>query len=421
MHFSRPFTSDQPLYELLWFVVGSTVAIPVVHWWSQRRSAKPKGVQTRGVSEALVELYAESRKAERLETLATSIGREVADLTSSLESHAQLLVEASGDPKLSSERAENLWKAARRMRFFIHKLLSFAQAESLQLGATDVTKLLLEFRKELDVHAPDGIKVDVVTASALPLAMAEETSLRNALLFLVQTLLDLEPNASELSLHARTGVDEEETPTGEIKIQVESEEGKTLPPPSPDRLQIDFAAARNLLHAQGATISLDHTPGLNAMVCVCLAATLRSLPASTFGPPIAVDRHGFGGVLVLEADPSIRAIVSGELRATDRNIFACTDGASARSLFTATPERFELLILDRSSRLEPGDQIALDAMRINPDVKVLLMTAGINPPPDFPAVFLPRLRILRKPFGIQELRMTIQDLLGARAETVQEG
>ncbi len=372
------------------------------------------------ISEEVVELYAESKNAEPLQAIATSIGREVADLTSSVEGHAQLLMEAVGDSRSPAKHAESLWKAVHRMRFFIHKLLSFAQVEVLQLGATDVTKLLLDLRRELRGQPPDGLRIDVVTASALPLAMAEETALRNALLFLVQASLDLEPNASELSLHARTGVDEEETPTVEIEIQVESEEGHARPSRTEDRLQIDFAAARNLLHGQGATLSLDHTPGLNTTVRVCLAATTRSLPASPIGPPAAADRHGFGGILVLEDDPSIRSIVSGELRATDRNIFACTDGASARSLFTATPERFELLILERAARLEPGDQIALDAMRMNPDVKVLLLTAGIHPPPEFPKDYRARLRILRKPLGIRELRSAIQDLLGAGNKIGQE-
>ena len=408
------------MYELAWFVAGCALAVAVVLWWTRRADPELEA-QTVTINEAVVELYAESKNAEPLATIATSIGREVADLTSSVEGHAQLLMEAVGGERSPGKHAEDLWKAVHRMRFFIHKLLSFAQSEMLQLGATDVTKLLMDLRRELYGQPPDGLRIDVVTASALPLAMAEETALRNALLFLVQASLDLEPNASELSLHARTGVDEEETPTVEIEIQVESEEGRPRPYRTGDRLQIDFAAARNLLHGQGATLSLDHTPGLNTTVRVCLAATTRSLPAAPFGPPVAADRHGFGGILILEDDPSIRSIVSGELRATDRNIFACTDGASARSLFTATPERFELLILERAARLEPGDRIALDAMRMNPDVKVLLLTAGIHTPPEFPEDYQARLRILRKPFGIRELRSTIYELLGVTTEIVGQG
>jgi hypothetical protein len=370
--------------------------------------------------DAIAELFVDRNRADRLGTLATSIGREVADLTSSVESTAQLLIEEIDSSQLPSERTEDLAKAVRRMRFFIHKLLSFAETEPLQLGATDVTRLLVALRKELKSQSPDGLRIDVVTASALPLAMAEETSLHNALLFLVQALLDLEPRTSELCLHARTGVDQKETPTVEIEIQVVSDVGRTLPPPSKEHLQIDFDAARNLLRSQGATFSLGHTPGLNATAYVCLAATTRSQPTSPFGPPLANDRHGFGGVLVLEDDPSIRAIVSGEVRATDRNIFACTDGASARSLFSATPERFELLILERAARLERGDQIALDAMSINPDVKVLLMSAGIHAPLEFPESYRSRLRILRKPFGIDELRLAIRGLLGAQTGSGQE-
>lgn len=410
------------MYEFLWFAAGCAVTVPTLMWWVKTRREPKAPPPTISSTEPLVELYAESKRAERLETLATSIGREVADLTSSVEINASLLIEEiGGDPRVASERAVDLYRSVHRMRFFINKLLSFAEAEPLPLGATDVTQLLLDLRRELEGHSPDGLRVDVVTGSALPLAMAEETSLRNALLFLVQALLVLEPNVGGVSLHASTGIDEDENPTVEIEIQVESDETRTAPQPSPERLQIDFAAARNLLQAQNGTLSLDHTPGLNATVHISLAATTRAATASPFGPPPAAERHDFGGVLVLEDDPSIRAIVSGELKATDRNIFACSDGASARSLFTATPERFELLILNGAARLERGDQLALDAMGINPDVKVLLLSTGIHAPPNLPEAYLPRLRVLRKPFGIDELRAMIRSLLESPAGCTQDG
>ena len=141
------------MYEFLWFAAGCAVALPSVLWWTVRRRAEvvPPTISS---TEPLVELYAESKRAERLETLATSIGREVADLTSSVEINASLLIEEiGGDPRVASERAGDLYRSVHRMRFFIHKLLSFAKAEPLPLGATDVTRLLLDVRRELEGRA----------------------------------------------------------------------------------------------------------------------------------------------------------------------------------------------------------------------------------------------------------------------------
>src|SRR5262249_57418216 len=52
-------------------------------------------------------------------------------------------------------------------------------------------------------------------------------------------------------------------------------------------------------------------------------------------PPVEVvaaeaRRHDYGGVLVLESDPTVRAMLASELKAWGRAVFACADGAAVR-------------------------------------------------------------------------------------------
>jgi hypothetical protein len=107
-------------------------------------------------------------------------------------------------------------------------------------------------------------------------------------------------------------------------------------------VQFGYLAARNLLESQGALLSFDHVQGLRVSCLISIpAAQSGELEAQQQGPN-PEEGHAFGGILILEDDRSIRDMLACELRKTGRNIFTAADGASARSLLEATPERFEL-------------------------------------------------------------------------------
>jgi DNA-binding response OmpR family regulator len=103
-----------------------------------------------------------------------------------------------------------------------------------------------------------------------------------------------------------------------------------------------------------------------------------------------------------------------DLRRLGRNVIACDEGKAAQSLFSATPERFELLILEQDARRLSGEELAAQALRDWPDVRVILLTsrpsrhhARTESTPD------PRCVRIPKPFGLMELRSVIGELLGS--------
>lgn len=349
-----------------------------------------------------------------LEHFAASIANELANLTSGIEGHAQLVLEAAGTPGLAPSVSERLWKALRRLRRFNHKLLSFSRAANLVVGPTDVTGVLDGVRSELE-DLDTGLKVGIHTAPTLPMALTAKEALHEALVFLAEAILRLEHFASRISFYAYTRLQDDHDPVVEIEVQVDLDEeappseGRSSPDPT---LLLDYVAARNLLDGQGAHMSLSHVSGITANVLVTLPATTRAVPTAE-APPLPLPprtAHEFGGVLLLEDDPSIRAMVSAELKSTGRNVFACSDGAAAHSLLAATPERFELLILDQTSRLDSWDRLASTAMALCPGVKVCLLTHREDGE-GVPEHLAGRVQRIPKPFGLNELRDTLRGLL----------
>lgn len=364
----------------------------------------------------------EQARREALDSLAVAVGSQLAKLTSAVEGHANLLCESIGEPRQVASRAEQLEIAVHRLRFFASKILCSARhrgaGRSLRVRPTDVRALLERLRQELQAGPANGLQVEIRAGVALPLAIAETEALRDALLYLVETLIEREPDASVLAVRANTQLEGDDETKVAIEIVAETEDSTPVVAHASDRLEFGLTAACNLLEALGAQVQIEHVPGVSASACVVLSACeapppAPNEPAELAGPPeprLHALPHRFGGVLVLEDDPSLRDLLCDEVAATGRNLVACHDGTSARTLLRTTPERFEMLILDHAAPRGEVMGIVREALGLNPDLKLILLTDRSFIPDALPWLPQAQVRELVKPFGIAELREALAPL-----------
>lgn len=346
-----------------------------------------------------------------LESLANGLGQELATIACAIEGHAELLCEALGEPRLIAARAELLTIGVRRLRMFSEKILSFSQVDSLPVDRLDARSVLSDLAEEIE-EAGSRLKVRVSTSEYLPPVLASERALRNAALFLVDTLLRIETRASRLELRAHAQIYEDQDTRVQIEVCAEADEAGPPHEPTDHAVHLGYIAARNLLEAQGASLSFDEVEGLSVACFISLPTAQQELLPE---PVVELPRvepeapHKFGGVLILESDPAVRSLISHELRALGRKMVSCVDGASARELLEATPERFQLAILDTDARIECGASIARLAAERIPGIQVLLLTTG--PARRGVGDLGCDVRVLAKPFGLHELREMLREML----------
>jgi CheY-like chemotaxis protein len=358
----------------------------------------------------------ESGAVGELETLASSLGRELGDLATAVQGNAQLLCESLGEPELFATRCEPLWHGVHRLRLLSDKILTFAHAGPLEREPVEMRGFLEKLRDEIEGLHGSRRNVQLAMAPFLPPARADERSLHNALLFVVEALLEMQPNAHALSIAAYGGVGENDETSVEIEICAEAEESA---PRGCDVFQLGYRAARRALDLQGGSLAIQQVAGVSATSFVSLEATSTILPeGSSAVEPVAVSRpvHEFGGVLVLEDDPAVRSMIAAEVERFGRNILSCVDAASARALLDATPERFELLILDRDTRTEEADSELIAQARLHDSsVRVLVLAQAQPHGGDLARCRELGLAVLEKPFDVIELRAVLDLLLGDSA------
>ncbi len=345
---------------------------------------------------------------EPLYSLANGIGRELADLATAVQGNAQLLCEVMGEPEQVATRCEHLWAGVNRLRLLTEKILTFARDQRLKREPIDVRVFLDEVRRETETVHGNLISVQVATSPFLPPALAHPRALHNAILFVIETLLEIEPCTYTLSIAAYAAVGDDDATSIGIEICAEAEESGARPARRPkEALKLGYLAARRSLEAQGARLSIHQVEGLSATSFITLDADAPQEAAPTPEQP-DVPEHEFGGVLVLERDSSIRSMIATEVERRGRKILTCVDAASARALLEATPERFELLILEVHAPHGGGMPIAIEARERHPNVKVLVLGSAREDEPDLADNSL---EILHKPFGILELRDSLETLL----------
>lgn len=420
------------MFELLWLSIGSAITLFVVvivmqlKFRQARRLAERKARAQKAAKpppQRRKLIVADNRS---LETLALGVGQELASLASSVEGHAQLLCEGHGELLCERtgrsgqviEQAERLWEAVRRLRFFSEKMKAFARMVKVPLEPARVTPLVQGLVHEIEDYAGGSLEVTLNTAPSLPMALVNTNCLRQALLFLVESVLALEPNTPGLTISAHTELNEDMDAEVLIEIQAESDaesdELVASANDSPHDIRFSYVAARNLLEVQGAWVSLTHRPGLSVVASVSLKATTSPpgvVPATPPAPAacVAAQDHQFGGILILDRNPGIREMLTDELRRLGRHVIACDEGRAAESLYTATPERFELLILEQDARRLSGEALAARALAERQDVRVVLLGSRLEvtqEPSD------PRCARIPKPFGLMELRSVVSGLLG---------
>lgn len=439
--------------ELFWFLLGVAatlvVTLSLLRWQRSRSKAGPErepGETGAGPDPASAEARpagAEGagprpivlRESRSLEELSDSLGRDLATLATSVEGHAQLLCESIGQPKVIAAQAEQLWEAVRRLRFFSEKMQSFSQVPQLVMEPTRVDHLLSALALEIEDYSNGTLQVQLHLAPSLPMAMANLDALRTAVLFLIEGVIELEPQASTLQLQAQSysddgdedaeeGADGPEEAGADLMVRIDIEAVLDGPVEVSEarrpEIQFSYLAARNLLRAQDARFTIDHCPGLNAVASITLRAAeaeqaseaLAAMPQFEVVAEEPAPIHQFRGVLILEGNPTIRDMLTRELDRSVRNVINCADGLAARTLFTVTPERFELLILELESRRMRGDSLALWALEQCPDLSIVLLSPGKGARIKRELLSHPRLRVLHKPFGIMELRDSLMGLLG---------
>jgi CheY-like chemotaxis protein len=365
--------------------------------------------------------------------MALSMASELANLLSAVEGRAHHLIEAAPARTDLPSAAEAMLDSIDRLRVLHTKLIAFGGDRPVVLGTIDVNELISSLGHELQ-QMQLGLEFRWEPRADLPSINACPDAIRDALLFTASSLLRVERGATRLTFTVERSF-ASDIPAIVIELHLEwvdVADSRKREGMDKHTFALDFEAARQLIESHQGKLMMSHLPGKSVHALVSLpvaipaesnadakAQATATTPADTIYATkpgteepedyLAISHH-FGGALVLESDPALRAVLARELKASGRAVFACADGASAHTFLQATPDRFELLIVDDAHELDEHTPLARAIRQHTPDLKICLLT----PSPATAPEAWPDIHCLQKPFGVHELRRTLASILAVR-------
>lgn len=373
-----------------------------------------------------------TRRLELLGVLAGGIAHDFNNLLVGILGNASLVLDRVGATSDVSELVRGIQTSAERAAELTKQILAYSGKGQLMVESVDFSQLVAEVSELIGATLSPKTRFAQDIAPGLFVG-ADATQLRQLVMNLVSNANDaLDGAAGEVSVTVLAETLPKEAPpnpwdigesvAGEYVTVVVKDTGRGMPRMERARIFEPFfttkprghglglAAATGIVQTHLGVLRLTSEEGVGTVFRV-------SFPRSEERPPsVAPVRRGTAAphrratVLIVDDEPLIRDFLEEALQGEGYATVSAADGKEGLATFLRTPERFDLAVLDVAMPGMNGRDVLREMRTVRPELPVLL-SSGFDSTDDVLAEE-PQIRFLAKPYRVQKLVQTVQDLLG---------
>ncbi|AWU97374.1 response regulator [Azospirillum ramasamyi] len=338
--------------------------------------------------------------------------------------------------------AANVRDSGQHVLELINEILDQARAEagalSIEEGRCDL-EAAADFALRMLIPRAEraGVRLSAAVAPELRHLRGDDRRIRQILLNLIANGVKYTPSGGSVTVTAAV---EEGVPV--IRV---TDTGLGIPAEDVDRVLEPFARVhsaanrgiegaglglpltKRLVELHGGALALHSRLGVGTTVTVRLPAG-RLLPPEARPAPAPAPAPAPGpapspepapavqplSVLLVDDDATVRDMVAGLLRGWGHRVIAASNANEALVILDG-PEPLDLMLSDVV--MPPGmdgTELARQAARMRPGLPVLLASGFAAHAVGNPAAFGPEVAMIAKPFSIDELRLQLARITGAR-------
>ncbi len=381
---------------------------------------------------ALHSAEAQLRQANKLEALGLLTGGVAHDFNNALTvilGFADMLTSQIGVDKPIGRDLEEIRRAAVHASGLTQQLLAFSREQPLLLEIVDLNAVAEEAASMVACLLGETVRVDVAPAAGACLVNADRAQLQQVLLNLAANARDAMPDGGAFTIEtARVAVDARfalENPPLEpgqyVRLTVR-DTGLGMTDEIKHRIFDPFFTTKEV--GQGTGLGLSTVYGITKQLRGFILVDSRPgdgtrvslyFPESRGLLPNRVEREAFdiastmAGILVVEDDPSVRALTVGVLSRHGYRVVQAADVREVSQLAGAVLDGVELLLTDMVLPVLSGRALARNLLAHRPHLRVLYMSGYLGQQ-DGEAP-LSDGALLRKPFTAGELLAAVKGAL----------
>ena len=167
-----------------------------------------------------------------------------------------------------------------------------------------------------------------------------------------------------------------------------------------------MAVVQRIVRDHGGAINIESTPGQGATVQVllpCRSDGGSEVDSAATSAGLEQSHARTGTILVVEDEEILRLAVSQVLRKSGFSILEATDGSAAMVLLHTYQHEIDVMLLDLTQPGLSSPEVFEEALRVRPNVRVILTSAYSKGTVESNFSGLPNAQFLRKPFRLAEL------------------
>ena len=372
------------------------------------------------------------QKFEAIGKLAGGIAHDFNNVLGAVLGWAEMGCEEAPKGSRLRERFQKIRDQAHWGARLTSQLLAFARRQVLQPRNVDLNALVLEGTSLLQRVIGEQIEVRIVPAPDLPVAVADPAQIEQVLMNLCLNARDAMPEGGQLIIETQSAdVDEEYcrlhpyARPGNYVLLVVSDTGVGMDAATAARVFEPFfttketgkgtglglATVYGIVKQHGGFIHLYSEPGKGTSFRVYLPA------GSGAAAPRAPKRDeqvskGSETILLAEDNEGLRGAALEMLERLGYQVIPAVDGPEAVQLFRASPEKFDLIILDIVMPGISGPSAFSQMREVRSDLRVIFSSGYTAEAATLTSLLEQGASILQKPYSLKSLGQAIRAALG---------
>jgi PAS domain S-box-containing protein len=333
----------------------------------------------------------QAQKMESIGNLAGGIAHDFNNILSSIIGFTELALDETEKGTTIEDSLQEVYTAGKRAKDLVRQILAFARQSDEQRAPIRPSKIALEVLSFIRSTIPATIEIRQNIESE-SLINGNATQVHQVLMNLCTNAAHaMEDSGGILETTIRDiFVDNEKTAIGmrqgdyaEIKV---SDTGVGIPSDIIDSIfepyfttkdpgegtGMGLAMVQGVIESYGGKITVDSQIGKGTTFTIYLPITKKRLTQREYAQEKLPT--GTEHILIVDDEAPIAKMSSRHLKGLGYSVTSCTSSIEALEMFQAKPDDFDLIVTDMTMANMTGDKLAIELMKIRPDIPVILCT-----------------------------------------------
>lgn len=373
---------------------------------------------------------AQAQKMESIGNLAGGIAHDFNNILHSILGFTELALDEVGKDSSTEGKLMEVMAAGKRARKLVKQILAFARQSEEEIKPIKVDTIVMEALKLIRSTIPSSIELKQAIGCDASI-MGNSTQIHQVVMNLCANAADamdrsggtLEVNLRQMTIDDIASSHKLGLPQGDYVEFTVSDTGEGISPGIRDKIfepyfttkapgqgtGMGLAMVGGIVDTYGGRISVDSEQGRGTRISILIPVTEKhhaSIPTDSTALPTGHER-----VLIVDDEAPITNIGAMMLRGLNYRVESRTSSIEALELFRKKPDDFDLVITDMTMPNMTGDQLAVELMRIRPDLPIILCTGYSKMISDESARRIGIRAFLYKPVVRSEMAKTVRKVL----------